>query len=86
MQDLKAGSIRGRTPEPSSSAKPPVVSPGALSAFTVFLLRKAFGTMGPGAELPPPGIRRQKHDRRSPDRLLAGLAGGFVLSLVVSPA
>lgn len=89
MQDLKAGSILGTDPRAQLVSEAAGGIAGALAAaFTVFLLRKAFGTMGPGAELTAPQAFAVKSMIDGlPDRgaFLAGLAGGFVLSLVGVP-
>ncbi|HON33605.1 MAG TPA: OPT/YSL family transporter [Synergistales bacterium] len=89
MQDLRAGSILGTDPRAQLVSEAAGGIAGAVAAaFTVFLLRKAFGTMGPGTELAAPQAFAVKSMIDGlPDRgaFLAGLAGGFVLSLAGVP-
>ncbi|HOC82170.1 MAG: OPT oligopeptide transporter protein [Synergistetes bacterium ADurb.Bin155] len=89
MQDLRAGSILGTDPCAQLVSEAAGGIAGAVAAaFTVFLLREAFGTMGPGTELAAPQAFAVKSMIDGlPDRgaFLAGLAGGFVLSLVGVP-
>ena len=86
MQDLRAGSILGTDPCAQLVSEAAGGIAGAVAAaFTVFLLREAFGTMGPGTELAAPQAFAVKSMIDGlPDRgaFLAGLAGGFVLSPV----
>ncbi|MFA5621092.1 MAG: OPT/YSL family transporter [Thermovirgaceae bacterium] len=89
MQDLRAGSILGTEPRAQLVSEMAGGIAGAVAAaFTLFLLREAFGTMGPGTGLAAP----QAFAVRSmidglPDRgaFLVGLAGGFLLSLIGIP-
>jgi uncharacterized oligopeptide transporter (OPT) family protein len=89
MQDLRAGSILGTDPRSQLVSEAAGGIAGAVAAaFTVFLLKKAFGTMGPGTELAAPQAFAVKSMIDGlPDRgaFLIGLAGGFILSLVGVP-
>ena len=89
MQDLRAGSILGTDPRAQLVSEAAGGIAGAVAAaFTVFLLRKPLERWAPGPELAAPQAFAVKSMIDGlPDRgaFLAGLAGGFVLSLVGVP-
>jgi len=89
MQDLRAGSILGTNPRAQLVSEAAGGIAGAVAAaFTIFLLREAFGTMGPGTELAAPqafAVKSMIDGLPDQGAFLAGLAGGFVLSLVGVP-
>ena len=89
MQDFRAGAILGTDPRGQllSEAVGGVV--GAVAAtFTIFLLREAFGAMGPGTDLVAPQAFAVKSMIEGlPDRgaFIAGLSAGVVLTLIGVP-
>ncbi|HOI81758.1 MAG: OPT/YSL family transporter [Thermovirgaceae bacterium] len=89
MQDFRAGSILGTDPRAQLASEAAGGIAGAIAAtLTVFLLREAFGAMGPGTDLTAPQAFAVKSMIDGlPDRgaFLAGLAGGSILSLMGVP-
>ncbi len=90
MQDFRAGAILGTDPRAQLVSEAVGGLVGALAAtLTIFLLKEAFGAMGPGTDLAAPQAFAVKSMIDGlPDRVafLAGLAGGFFLSLLGVPS
>ncbi len=90
MQDFRAGSILGTDPRAQLVTESVGGIVGAFAAtLTIFLLREAFGAIGPGTDLAAPQAFAVKSMIDGlPDRgaFLAGLSGGFLLSLFGVPA
>lgn len=89
MQDFRAGAILGTDPRAQLLSEAVGGITGALAAtFTIFLLREAFGAMGPGTELVAPQAFAVKSMIEGlPDRgaFLGGIVGGLVLTMLGAP-
>lgn len=89
MQDFRAGAILGTDPRAQLVSEAIGGLIGAIAAtFTIFLLRDAFGAMGPGTDLVAPQAFAVKSMIEGlPDRgaFIGGLIGGLALTFLGVP-